>query len=70
MAWTMTPGSSQISGYDYCEKSSCLTIEFNGGSRYEYYGVPETVVSGIKTSKSVGKFFHANVKNKFKYSKL
>jgi hypothetical protein len=47
-----------------------LIIKFNNDSEYSYEKVPETLVDGLLNSSSVGKYFHAHIKNKFLTTKL
>ncbi len=38
--WISTPESSNVAGFCYDETMQVLTVEFNSGSRYDYYDVP------------------------------
>lgn len=43
-----------------------LTITFrSGGKSYEYSDVPLTVLQEMLTTKSVGKYFHSNIKDQY-----
>lgn len=57
--------SSTISGVNYNNKTSVLTIEFKNGSKYEYRGVPEDDYEGLMSASSAGSFFHDNIKNTY-----
>ena len=43
-----------------------LTITFNqNDERYEYIGVPSTTLQEMLESDSIGKYFHANIKDQY-----
>ncbi len=67
--WIPTPQSSNISGFSYDEGGELLTVEFNNGSRYNYYDVPSHIYEGMKVAPSVGSYLHANVKGRFRYAR-
>lgn len=50
-------------GYD--NSSSTLEIEFSSGVIWNYFDVPESLWYEFQGNESKGKFFHANIKNKF-----
>ena len=62
--------SSNISSVGYDADSQTLEIEFNNGGVYLYSGVPESLYEGMMGADSKGKFFHANIKNIYPFSKL
>jgi hypothetical protein len=62
--------SSNVSSVGYDADSQTLEIEFNNGGVYQYSGVPESVYEGMMGADSKGKYFHANIKNTYPYSKL
>jgi len=62
--------SSNVSSVGYDANSQTLEIEFNNGGVYQYSGVPESVYEGMIGAESKGKYFHANIKNTYPYSKL
>ena len=47
-----------------------LEIEFNSGSVYDYAGVPQGEYDGFMGADSKGKYFHANIKNRYSFVKL
>lgn len=67
--WVSTPQSSNISGYCYDKTSQTLTVEFNNGSRYNYYDVPETIVKDMQFAESVGKYLNSKVKGHYRYAR-
>jgi hypothetical protein len=62
--------SSNVSSVGYDADSQILEIEFNNGGVYQYSGVPESVYEGMMGADSKGKYFHANIKNAYPFSKL
>lgn len=46
-----------------------LTVEFVNGQKYNYLGVPQTVVEEFMTAESKGKFFTKNIKPKYAFEK-
>ncbi len=57
--------SIAIKAFDYDNEKQILRVEFNSGSIYNYLDVPETVYKEMKDAPSVGKFFNAEIKDKF-----
>lgn len=69
MAWTATPESSNIAGFDYDADQQVLIVEFNSGGRYQYYDVPLHVYQGMVAAGSKGQFLAQNVKNIYRYAR-
>lgn len=61
--------SSNIAGIDY-DWSGTLTIEFHSGGVYEYFDVPHSTYVDLMQAESHGKYFHAHIRNRFRYRKL
>jgi hypothetical protein len=55
-------------GYD--KPTNILEIEFNSGGVYQYYDVPSAVYQGLMNASSHGKYFHAHIKDIYRYAKL
>jgi hypothetical protein len=55
-------------GYD----SSTLTleVEFNDGSVYQYFDVPDAMYVELMQADSKGRFMHANIKEHYRYTKV
>lgn len=47
-----------------------LHVQFKNGGTYTYAGVPESMFHNARSSDSVGKYIHANIKGKFDHKKL
>ncbi|WP_186210862.1 KTSC domain-containing protein [Burkholderia gladioli] len=62
--------SSNISSIGYDVENQILEIEFHGGSVYSYSGVPPSEYEGVMNADSKGKYFHANIKNRYSFMKL
>jgi KTSC domain len=62
--------SSNLSSVGYDVESQTLEIEFNNGGVYQYAGVPEGEFEGLMSAASQGQYFHANIKNRYSFSKL
>ena len=55
-------------GYD----ASLMTLElgFKQGVVYNYFDIPDAVYQELMRADSKGTFFHANIKNNYRYTKL
>lgn len=47
-----------------------LRLSFNAGGTYEYYNVPQEIVSELQQAKSAGTYFHRFIRNTYKYKKI
>ncbi|WP_166417453.1 KTSC domain-containing protein [Cochlodiniinecator piscidefendens] len=62
--------SSNVSAVGYDSDTSTLQIQFNDGSLYQYFDVPEHIFDGLRTADSAGRYLHQNVKGVFRYSRV
>ena len=63
--------SSMIASIGYDQSSGTLEVEFNtGGAIWEYYDVPENMWHEFQSASSIGKYFHANIRNHFRGSQV
>ncbi len=62
--------STDIRAIGYDEDSQTLEIEFNSGGVYQYSGVSSGEWDSIMAADSKGKYFHANIKNRYSFVKL
>ncbi len=67
--WISTPQSSNVAGFSYDETSQILIVEFNSGSRYNYYDVPQHVYDGMKSADSKGRYLNAEIKGVYRYAR-
>ncbi len=62
--------SSNISAVKYDPEDSTLYVVFTSGGHYSYAGVPQDVYDSLMEAESVGKFFHASIRNAFQAKKM
>lgn len=62
--------SSNVSSVGYDPETQTLEIEFNNGSIYQYFNVPQTVHEALMGASSVGKFLNAQIKGHYRYAKV
>lgn len=67
--WISTPQSSNVAGFCYDDSTQVLTVEFNSGTRYDYYDVPNHVYEGMKTAESIGKYLNSEIKGHYRYAR-
>ena len=64
-----TPVSSKnIASIGY--EDGILEIEFNSGGIYQYDGVPKEVYSSLIDAKSIGSYFHHNIRDRYPTTKV
>ncbi len=62
--------SSNLVSVGYDGDMATLEIEFKGNSIYQYFDVPEMVHRGLMHADSKGGYFHANIRDSYRYVKL
>ncbi len=62
--------SRNLAAVDYDEESRTLFIWFQSGGRYKYFDVPEEIFHGLLNAGSKGKYFHAHIKNTYRYVRV
>lgn len=62
--------SSNLASVGYEPETFTLQIEFNNGTIYEYYDVPEETYVNLINAGSVGSFFYANIRNVFSFQQV
>ena len=62
--------SSNIRTVGYETDNQILEIEFNSGAVYQYANVPISEYEGLMNADSKGKYFHANIKDRYSFEKL
>lgn len=65
-----TTRSSMLKSVSYDESEQSMIVEFHNGGEYKYKEVPIEVFNEMTAAQSEGKYFLANVKNKFECEKL
>ena len=62
--------SSNVAAIGYDEATQTVQVQFNDGSTYQYFDVPQNVYDDFFNSDSKGKFLHANIKGVYRYSRV
>jgi len=62
--------SSNLSSVGYDASKQILEIEFKHGGIYQYFDVPQNVYKELMNAVSHGKYFAANIKQDYNYTKL
>ncbi len=62
--------SADLCSVGYDEESMTLEIEFKKGAVYQYNGVPREEYQNLMSAPSHGRYFNANIKNRYSYMKL
>jgi hypothetical protein len=62
--------SSNLQSIGYDPDAQIMEIEFKSGGTYQYSSVPEHEHTGIMNAESHGRYFHANIKDRYPYTKL
>ena len=62
--------SSNIGAIGYEAETHTLEVEFLNGSIYQYAGVSVEEYEAMMNADSKGKYFNANVKNRYPFTKL
>lgn len=58
--------STMIEGVGYDEAASILCITFRETGKYLYYDVPRALYEGLCNADSLGAFFNAHIKDRFR----
>ncbi|MEM4204933.1 MAG: KTSC domain-containing protein [Candidatus Methanomethylicaceae archaeon] len=62
--------SSNLRSVGYDEATRTLEIEFHSGGIYQYYDVPPEVYQELLCAPSLGKYFHAHIRNIYQYKRV
>lgn len=62
--------SSNIDSMGYNVEHSVLKVRFVNGGQYAYLDVPDNILTEATKADSIGKYFNANVRNKFECVKI
>lgn len=65
-----TVDSSNISSVAYIEGDKSLVVMFKTGKYYKYFNVERVIYEALLKAESVGKFFSAHIRTKYKYEEL
>jgi len=61
--------SSTINSIGYDPDSRGLEIEFTRGAVYVYHEVPQHEYENLMVSESIGRYFNANIRDNYAFSK-
>jgi hypothetical protein len=61
--------SSSLARVAYDPNSMVMSVEFNTGSVYEYFDVPQTLFEQLVAAGSAGQFLVQNVKGTYRYAR-
>jgi KTSC domain len=62
--------STNICSVGYDTDNQILEVEFNSGAVYQFTSVPLGEYEGLLNADSKGKYFNANIKNRYSYVRL
>lgn len=62
--------SSTLNKVAYDANFQKLRVQFKSGSMYEYDGVEESTYNSLMSASSHGKYFCANIRNSYHYSRI
>ena len=62
--------SSNITHAGYDPESETARVVFKNGGAFDYSGVSQETFSDMVKAKSVGKFFHSNIRAKHNFKKV
>ena len=62
--------STNIRAIGYDSASQTLELEFQDGSVYQYYGVPEFLHEQFMQASSKGQFLNQYIRNAYPYSRV
>lgn len=62
--------STAIRQIRYEPDHSQLTVVFQSGRRYAYYGVPREIYSAFRAAASRGAYFNTEIRDRYPYERL
>jgi hypothetical protein len=62
--------SSELRWVGYEESALLLEVEFHSGEVYRYFQVPAQLVLELLEAESIGGYFNAHIRSKFKFKKV
>lgn len=62
--------SSTLERVAYDPSSMTMIIEFNSGTTYQYFDVPEHVFNELLTAASPGQYLAQNIKSLYRYARM
>jgi len=62
--------SSELRSVGYDVSTSLLEAEFHSGEVYQYFDVPAQFVLELLEADSLGRYFNAQIRSKFRFKKV
>ena len=62
--------SSNLRSVGYDPETKTLEVEFQNGSVYQYFNVPNNVYRELMAAPSHGRYFHRFIRNIYPYSRV
>jgi len=62
--------SSNLNSVGYDSTNNILEIQFNSGSIYQYFNVPNSIYMDLMKAASKGGYFHKNIKERYKFERI
>jgi hypothetical protein len=62
--------SSELRSVGYDISTSVLEAEFHSGEVYQYFAVPAEFVLELLEARSIGRYFNAHIRPKFRFKKV
>jgi hypothetical protein len=62
--------SSELRSVGYKMDAAVLEAEFHSGEVYHYFDVPAQLVVELLEAESIGRYFNAHIRSKFKFKKV
>ena len=70
MANAQPVNSENIDTVSYDDESATMTLTFNKGGEYRYFGVPREIPEGLLNAASPGKYFFNYVRGQYRYQRV
>ena len=62
--------SSNVASIGYDPTTQTLEVEFNNGTIYQYFDIPQSAYEAFMNSDSKGRFLNLNIKGVYRYARL
>lgn len=62
--------STTLDCISYAAERSMLEVQFQDGALYRFFAVPATCFQELLRSESKGRYFNANIRNRFRFQRV
>lgn len=62
--------SSNLASVGYEPVSQILEVEFNSGTVYQYFDVPQSEYDDLMAADSHGRYFNQNIRDVYRYNRI